>query len=206
MINDFELVHTSDDGFLSKGSTAMIQEFENHNLNYVSVLPSENMSGMGGALGPLKLSLDNIRRIDKRCYVLDTTAVGCIRWALKGGIPLRSNVTVVSGINRGLNLLLDLPASGTVMSSLYAASRGHVGLAVSCGYDENTLPPFELAARISLKLIEEVNKFQSKLCSVNVPANPINSSWTIVRTPEEEAILISQNQTTIRQIGWKFNP
>lgn len=202
----FEFIHTSDDGFLSEGSMAMIQEFKKHNLNYVSVLPLKNMSGMGGALGPLELSLNNIQRIDERCYVLDTTAVGCIRWALKGGISLLPNVTIISGINKGLNVLLDLPASGTVMSSLYAAARGHIGIAVSCGYNENSLPPFELAAEISSKFLKEIKNFQSKLCSINIPANPMSPYWTIVETPEEEAILISQNQITIRHLGWTFKP
>lgn len=204
MLDRFQIIHTSDDGFLSLGSMVMMEELIKQKLDYISIFPLRNVSGMGGAIGPLNITREKICQINENCYVLDTTVVGCIRWALKGGITLKSNTIVLSGINKGLNLLLDLPASGTVMSSLYAASRGCIGVGISCDSKDNYFKNYVLASKLCLDFIREINVYQPQLWSINIPANTSGDSWNIVDTPEKETKLILDNQITIRKLGWTF--
>lgn len=105
---------------------------------------------------------------DIKAYTVDSSPADCIRYAIEG-MKLKFDF-VISGINRGLNLGIDMLYSGTVGAVFEAACFGLPAVALSTepgGFDE------------AMDALEEVKEFfikhdlmkKNSLYNVNIPKN-----------------------------------
>lgn len=105
---------------------------------------------------------------DIKAYTVDSSPADCIRYAIEG-MKLKFDF-VISGINRGLNLGIDMLYSGTVGAVFEAACFGLPAVALSTepgGFDE------------AMDALEEVKEFfikhdlmkKNTLYNVNIPKN-----------------------------------
>ena len=105
---------------------------------------------------------------DIEAYTVDSSPADCIRYAIEG-MKLKFDF-VISGINRGLNLGIDMLYSGTVGAVFEAACFGLPAVALSTepgGFDE------------AMDALEEVKEFfikhdlmkKNSLYNVNIPKN-----------------------------------
>ena len=100
-------------------------------------------------------------------YSLDSTPADCVRFAVLG---LKEQYDLVlSGINKGLNLGLDIMYSGTVSAILEADALGIPGIALSAPPKYHTLALQDLDAVVDFfrthRLMEQHNIY-----NVNIPA------------------------------------
>lgn len=204
MSKGLEILHTCDDGYESMGAQQMQAVFNSSQTQYYSVLPISDMSGVGGSLGSLDWKSIDFFSVNST-FVLKTTPVGCIRWALKGGVSFNRKPIIIGGVNNGYNFVRDIPSSGTIMSCLYAASRGYTSLAVGTKSSTDG-QAFLNAALITLLVLEEIIKKQEGLWSLNVPPTINARNWCIAHSPEEEEKLVAENVASVRKLGWMFNP
>ena len=172
-----EILHTCDDGYDSLGALQMQAVFNSSRAQYQSVLLISNMSGSGGSLGSLDWKNIDFFSVNNS-FVLNTTPVGCIRWVLKGGISFNGKPIVIAGTNNGYNFVGDIPSSGTVMSCLYAASRGYTALSVGTKSSNNSLI-FLSAALVTLRVLNEFLPNKEGLWSLNVPQFNDAQSWCL---------------------------
>ena len=104
-----------------------------------------------------------------KAYTVDSTPADCIRFAIEG---MQISVDfVISGINRGLNLGIDILYSGTLGAVFEAASFGIPAAALSAGSGGYT------AAMGSLEEIRDyfVRRELLKKCAlynINIPVDP----------------------------------
>lgn len=105
---------------------------------------------------------------DIKAYTVDSSPADCVRYAIEG-MKLDFDF-VISGINRGLNLGIDMLYSGTVGAVFEAACFGLPAVALSTepgGFDE------------AMDALEEVKEFfikhdlikKNSLYNVNIPKN-----------------------------------
>jgi len=105
---------------------------------------------------------------DIKAYTVDSSPADCVRYAIEG---LKLEVDfVISGINRGLNLSIDMLYSGTVGAVFEAACFGLPAVALSTesgGFDE------------AMEALDEIKEFflkhnlmkKNSLYNINIPKN-----------------------------------
>lgn len=105
---------------------------------------------------------------DIKAYTVDSSPADCVRYAIEG-MHLAFDL-VISGINRGLNLGIDMLYSGTVGAVFEAACFGLPAVALSTepgGFDD------------AMKALDEVKEFflqhdlmkKNSLYNINIPKN-----------------------------------
>ncbi|MFW5876521.1 MAG: 5'/3'-nucleotidase SurE [Myxococcota bacterium] len=113
------------------------------------------------------------RRLDEDVHAIDGTPVDCIYVALHHErlLPRRPDV-VVSGINHGANLGLDVFYSGTVAAAREAALRRIPSIAFSMvGHHGDVKPLAAMAHDMVVRLLETTSRSgESVLLNVNFPS------------------------------------
>ena len=118
---------TNDDGILSEGVFVLKEALEPLG-RVVIVSPSEEKSGASQAITmrtPVR-----IKEVEKDIYSLTGFPADCIYAAIHGLLKRKPDL-VVSGINRGANLGVDVYYSGTVAGIRQATIEGIKGFAIS---------------------------------------------------------------------------
>ena len=118
------------------------------------VAPAVEQSGVGHSitfLSPLmaKEVFDGDRR---RGWAVEGSPADCVKLALAEFCPEPD--LLVSGINGGLNLGINVLYSGTVAGATEGAVFGITSVAVSLEYDEHA--KFDRAAEMAVRLIEQI--------------------------------------------------
>lgn len=165
---------TNDDGVLSSGLFALVQELRQ--LGKVSVLaPDRNWSG-GGHIKTLDRAL-RVREVrladDTPAFASDGAPSDCVALATLGYFKEPIDL-VVSGINVGANLSHDVTYSGTVAAALEAAISGVPGIAVSLEIPEKYIGEIDYgpAARATHTIVQRVIENSVPLeilLNVNIP-------------------------------------
>jgi 5'-nucleotidase len=144
---------TNDDGVLSDGVYSLKKALTDLG-RVVVVSPSEERSGASHAL-TMKTPV-RIKEIEKDIYSLTGFPSDCIYAAIHG-ILRRKPDLVVSGINRGANMGIDVYYSGTLAGVRQAAIEGVKGFAISINIDKNPDKiHWETAADFSFKVAAEM--------------------------------------------------
>lgn len=120
------LLLTNDDGVDAPGLAALLAATEGLGTRRV-VAPSGAYSGCGHVVTTHKPIA--IRRKGDGCWAVDGSPADCVRLAIDHLTPDLS--WVVSGINAGGNLGMDVHHSGTVAAVREAVTHGRPGVAVS---------------------------------------------------------------------------
>lgn len=122
---------TNDDGIMADGLAALYREFAPHN-DVVVVAPSEERSAVGHAI-----TMSDPLRVDKVYregalygYSVKGTPADCVKIATSALLDAMPDL-VVSGVNPGANIGIDVIYSGTVSAATEGALLGIPSIAVS---------------------------------------------------------------------------
>lgn len=165
---------TNDDGVAARGLTALRSELEAL-AQVVVCAPELNQSAVSHGL-----TLQNVlrlRRVDASTFALDGTPADCVYVALGAGeriLPRRPGL-VVSGMNHGPNLGVDINYSGTVAAAREAALRGVSAVAISTDPKTDSGAAAALAAELVRRLLQHEAAEGERhgaplLLNVNIPA------------------------------------
>lgn len=124
-----------------------------------------------------------LRKVQEGIFSLDGTPADCVYVALNSGdrvLPRRPDV-VVSGVNHGLNLGIDVFYSGTVAAAREAALRGIPAIATSADHDADRRAAAELSAAIARELWDRTRGAASPTPLLNVNIPPGNG-WKVRST------------------------
>lgn len=165
---------TNDDGVHSEGILALAKALRSV-AEITIVAPDRPRSASSHAITlhkPLRVSQV---KLEDGSYALCTngTPTDCVALAIRSLMPVRPAL-VISGINRGPNLGMDVTYSGTVSAAMEASILGVPAFAISvASYDETV--SFEPAAHFARKLASELQRHglpPYSLLNVNVPGVP----------------------------------
>lgn len=162
---------TNDDGIHAEGLWAMYNALTAHGYGVEVVAPDGERSAVGHGLTlhqPLKAHRVAVNG-GCQAWAVTGTPADCVKLAVAELLPHRPDL-VVTGINPGANVGIDLNYSGTVAAAREAALCGLKAMAVSVQYAVR--PRFgiaaEFAARLALK-IHHREMAPGTFLNVNVP-------------------------------------
>jgi 5'-nucleotidase len=149
-----KILLTNDDGIYAPGLAAMERALTRLG-NVCVVAPAVEQSGVGHSitfLSPLmaKEVFDGERR---RGWAVEGSPADCVKLALAEFCPRMPDL-LVSGINGGLNLGINVLYSGTVAGATEGAVFGIPSVAVSLEYDEHA--QFDRAGEMAVRLIKQI--------------------------------------------------
>jgi 5'-nucleotidase len=177
---------TNDDGVFAPGLKALRAALmkEHHVL---AVAPETERSAVGHAItltDPIRVK--EVREDGRRYgFALGGTPADCVRLGA-GELADHGIDAVVSGVNQGPNVGVNVLYSGTVSAATEAAILGIPAMAVSLGaYDD---PDFSAAAEVArrfLRVLPEMGLKKGVCLNVNVPAVPLADIAGVVWAPLE---------------------
>ncbi|MBW1980613.1 MAG: 5'/3'-nucleotidase SurE [Deltaproteobacteria bacterium] len=164
---------TNDDGIYAKG-IEVLQEHLCQEHEVLVVAPETEQSAVGHAITLMDpLRLKPIQRNGAFFgYGVNGTPADCVKLAINELLEKPPNL-VVSGINLGANVGINVIYSGTVSAATEGAILGVPAIAVSINSFKS--PDFTPAARFIKKLVRQVSQHGLPPCTllnVNVPAVP----------------------------------
>lgn len=170
---------TNDDGYDAEGIDALVEGLLTlSDVEVTVVAPLANQSGTGGNTSTGDLVSSEVSLASGYpATAVDGFPADSIVWALERGGVAETPHLVVSGINEGQNIALEIAGfSGTVGAARAAALRGVPSLAVSHGVGETIdyAPGVELALDWILEhrdelVARESNEPLESFTSINVP-------------------------------------
>ncbi|MFS8068523.1 MAG: 5'/3'-nucleotidase SurE, partial [Byssovorax sp.] len=135
-----------------------------------------------------------LRELEPGVFAVDGTPADCVYTALHSGtriLPRRPDL-VVSGMNHGLNLGVDVFYSGTVAAARKAAIRGIPAIALSADSGADRAAAAAIGAAIALATLDAYRRAPAAaapLLSVNIPPGavwPVRSTCLGARLYTEE--------------------
>ncbi len=180
---------TNDDGIYAPGLAALERELRRLGDVYV-VAPATEQSGVGHSityLTPLivKEVYDGERRWG---WVVEGSPADCVKLGIGEICPRRPDL-VVSGINSGLNVGINVLYSGTVAAAIEGAFFRVTSVAVSLEFDEHA--EFGRAASLARSVIEQVlekKDCEPQLYNLNIPTAALSG------TPEVKVVPMDVTQ------------
>ncbi|MBC8432084.1 MAG: 5'/3'-nucleotidase SurE [Desulfobacterales bacterium] len=165
---------TNDDGIYAEGLWALYKRFAPQHAVTV-VAPDRERSAVGHGITLYKpLRQTKIEVGDGLCgYAVSGTPVDCIKMGLMKILDKRPDL-VISGINLGANVGININYSGTVAAAREAAIYKVPAIAVSVKGDD--LMEYDEAARFTAHLAEQVFKKglpSGTILNVNIPDIPM---------------------------------
>jgi 5'-nucleotidase len=164
---------TNDDGIYARGLSALYDELSKDD-DCLIVAPEIEQSAVGHAITLFRPLM--VRSATKGGgflgYAVYGTPADCVKIGIKE-LSDRVPDLVVSGINRGANVGVNLIYSGTVSAATEAVIMGVPALAISL--DTHQEADFTFAARFARKMVRLIKKSQSlqgSAINVNVPFLP----------------------------------
>lgn len=171
------VILTNDDGIDAPGIRALLKAVKGAG---ILVAPSSHYSGCGHQVTTTKPI--QVEKRNEREYAIAGTPADCSRIALHYLFP--DTKLVLSGINSGGNMGVDVYISGTVAAIREAAFHRVPGIAIS-QYKKGRIPvDWERSARLATKVVEELAKrpyAPGSYWNVNLPYVELN-------TPDPEMV------------------
>jgi 5'-nucleotidase len=179
---------SNDDGLAAPGLLALREALARH-AEVIVCAPEVNQSATSHSLSLHRiLRLRRARDAGAGVFALDGTPADCVYVALHSGtrvLPRRPDL-VVSGMNHGLNLGVDVFYSGTVAAAREAALRGIPAVAVSADAGADRTAAAGLGAALALAALEAFSKraghaggSAAPLLNVNIPRG---DAWDVRAT------------------------
>lgn len=163
---------TNDDGIMAPGLAKLVEAVKKIGQVYV-VAPDREKSATGHGITvdrPLRAERTTLQGVT--AWAVSGTPADCVKLAVHCLLEVRPDL-VVSGINRGPNLGIDVLYSGTVAGALEAVILGIPALAVSVA--DYADPCYDSAASFISRLVPKYMKNRTKsdiLLNINVPSLP----------------------------------
>lgn len=175
---------TNDDGIYSEGLLALARALSSIDELFI-VAPDSERSSIGHAITlrrPLRIHrVSDLFSIDgcKEIYACDGTPVDCVILGVSEVLKGKKINAIISGINRGLNLGIDIIYSGTVGAAMEGALLGITSIAISA--DSTDLGIFKEAAdfiKEFLPRLMEKGLPEHTFLNINYPRNPRGVRFT----------------------------
>jgi len=166
---------TNDDGIMAPGIVAMYRRLVQ--MGRVEVVAPETVQSATGHGITLKMPLLTSRVTVENAFegvAVDGRPADCVKLALSQILPSTPDL-VISGINAGANVGINVLYSGTVAAAIEAAFLGLPAIALSLYLKNDVEPDYDRAAEWSMKCIEMILKAGLKggqIVSVNLPSMP----------------------------------
>jgi len=164
---------TNDDGILAEGLIALYEELKG-DFELSIVAPETEMSAVGHAItlsNPLR-----VRRFKRNGiffgYGVSGTPADCVKIGVQEILQQRPDM-ILSGINLGSNVGINLLYSGTVSAATEGAFLGIPSVAISLNTKND--PDFGFPAKFSrrmIKFVKENGLRERTALNVNIPAIP----------------------------------
>ena len=190
---------TNDDGIYAKGLSALYQELSK-DADCLIVAPEIEQSAVGHAITIFRPLM--VRQARKDGHVLGYAVAGTPADCVKLGIRELSDKPVdlvVSGINRGANVGINVIYSGTVSAATEGAIMGVPSMAVSLdSYDSNA--DFTVAAKFARKMASFLLKGppgENIPVNINIPALPESEIKGVVVAKQGRARLIESYERRV---------
>lgn len=165
----------NDDGINAPGIVALAEALTR--LGTVTVVaPDSERSAASNSLTlshPLRVKEIVFPLKTVKAYAVSGTPADCAKMALTSILENRPDV-VVSGINRGPNMCVDIFYSGTVAAAFEGAFKGILSVAISLD-SYNSDADYSVAATWGARCVEELIRTgapAAKVYNINVPALP----------------------------------
>ncbi|MBN1787129.1 MAG: 5'/3'-nucleotidase SurE [Sedimentisphaerales bacterium] len=159
---------TNDDGVFADGIAAAYAELVN--LGEVTVVaPSGRMSGAGHSITVFEpLACEKVEVHDQfTAYAVSGSPADCVKLAVLQLCPQRPDL-VVSGINNGANVGINVYYSGTVAAAIEAAFYRIPAVALSCAHEEQM--DFKTAAKYAVEVLNKIPVADlSGVININIP-------------------------------------
>lgn len=153
-----KLLLTNDDGISAKGLQTLARELEKE-YDLTIVAPDNERSATSHAITiskPLLVKREKLSGIKSKAYSVSGTPADCVRVALDKLVEGKVDM-VLSGINMGLNLGMDVLYSGTVSAAIEANIYNIPSIAVSAE-DKDGKACYEIAAKYTKDVLEKAKK------------------------------------------------
>ena len=162
---------SNDDGHFSAGLRALRAALMKK-ARVIVCAPEANQSATSHSLSLHRIL--RLRRVEEDIFAVDGTPADCVYVALHSNgrvLPRRPDL-VVSGMNHGMNLGVDVFYSGTVAAAREGAIRGLPAIAVSADGKADRPAAAQLGADLALAMLERFRASGRKkgaLLNVNIP-------------------------------------
>lgn len=189
---------TNDDGIHAPGLWAWYQALrEEHEVAVVA--PESEQSAVGHAISLLNpLRVKKVHRNGTFFgWSVSGTPADCVKIAMAEILPRRPEV-VLSGINLGANVGINVLYSGTVSAATEAAIMGLRSMALSLSTFRE--PDFGAAARFGARLAAQLPalRLPAGVClNVNVPSLPENQIKGVMLTRQENGVLVERYERRV---------
>jgi 5'-nucleotidase len=169
-----KLLLTNDDGILAEGLSALMEALRDGN-EIAVVAPDGERSAVSHAV-TLRRRLQPVRSdVHPLAWSLNGTPADSVKLAVHALLPWRPDV-VVSGVNLGLNVGIDVLYSGTVAAALEGVAQGIPSIAVSV--ESFRAPDFRIPARFARVLLDalDLRRLPPGIgLNVNLPCRPLEA-------------------------------
>ena len=161
---------TNDDGIQAPGILAMYRELVHLGEVFV-VAPETAQSATGHGITLTTPLLTSRVKIENgfEGIAVDGRPADCVKLAISQLVP-RPVDLVVSGINAGANVGINVIYSGTVAAAIEAAFLGLPAVATSLFLRQNVPTDFARAARLTCELIQSMTIRAGQVMNINIPA------------------------------------
>ncbi len=175
---------TNDDGIFAPGLAAIYKRLAG--LGKITVAaPSDVQSGAGHAisLSEIRCKFVNVEGLFEG-YSVDGSPADCIKLALNELVSQNDKIDmVVSGMNYGANVGINVFYSGTVAGAIEAAFYNLPAIAVSAAFDEPM--DFEAAADHAFAVITQLTDLPAgRVANLNIPRLSERSPRGILVVPQ----------------------
>lgn len=144
---------SNDDGYAAPGLRALAAELAK-SAEVIVCAPETNQSATSHSLSLHRVL--RLRSVEPGVFAIDGTPADCVYVGLHSAgrvLPRRPDL-VVSGMNHGLNLGVDVFYSGTVAAAREGALRGIPSIAVSADAGASPTAAAAMGAKLALTLLE----------------------------------------------------
>jgi 5'-nucleotidase len=165
----------NDDGIGAAGIIALAAELSSLGEVYVAAPDSERSAASSSLTlaHPLRVREVSFPVSVKKAWAINGTPADCAKIALSNLLDQKPDL-VVSGINKGPNMCVDIFYSGTVAAAFEGAFKNIPAVAVSLD-DYRADISYDLAAKLAMKAINSLvasNMQKGKVYNINVPSLP----------------------------------
>ncbi|CAK8163219.1 5'-nucleotidase SurE [Candidatus Xenohaliotis californiensis] len=170
---------SNDDGIDSEGIDILTKIAKNFSNDVWVVAPAKNCSAASRSL-TIKEKL-TIKQLSMNKFTVDGTPIDCLLAALYKVMPEKKPDLVLSGINSGANLAMDIGYSGTVGIAIESMLQGINSIAISQEYSSKSNPTvnWDVAHIVAnntisalIPLMPALSSFPKLSFNVNIPHRP----------------------------------
>lgn len=195
---------TNDDGIFAPGLEAIYKYLVQIGTVTVAA-PSDVQSGTGHSISLRDISCEHLSIGGKfDGYSVNGSPADCVKLALNELIGPEDTIDlVVSGMNHGANVGINVFYSGTVAGAIEGAFYNLPAIAVSAAFDEPM--QFDAAAKYAFDIIRQIMDLPpGKVASINIPQLSKGTPKGVLITPQSTSGFIDNYDVRTNGIGDKI--